>query len=181
MQIKIPLFTWMQIMIRIFRRWGSGPAFFYFEANPDPARQSNLISDHWSTLYTPVLPRLQASIVSVYCPLWLHFEPPKLLNFYYYADPDLIGSLASSCRYNRFFSCLGCSCQPGTKYYFPHRTLFHFIGPCRPGSCTLVQGPLSLSLWSWVLKWTLLNAEKNTKDFLYYKQPIKKYHAHDAS
>jgi hypothetical protein len=41
-------------------------------------------------------------------------------------------SLGSWCRwwYNRFFSCLGYSIQPITKYYFPHRTLFfHFISP----------------------------------------------------
>jgi hypothetical protein len=31
-----------------------------------------------------------------------------------------------------FVSCLGCSSQPGTIYYFPHRTLFHLISPHRP-------------------------------------------------
>ncbi len=30
-----------------------------------------------------------------------------------------------------FLSCLGCSSQPSTKYYLPHRTLFHFISPYR--------------------------------------------------
>ncbi len=28
-------------------------------------------------------------------------------------------------------SCLGCSSRPSTKYYFPHRTLFHFFCPHR--------------------------------------------------
>ncbi len=39
---------------------------------------------------------------------------------------SLVGLLDSSCRYNRFLSCLGCPSHPSTKYYFPHRTLFHF-------------------------------------------------------
>jgi hypothetical protein len=147
-----PSFTWMQYCISgsEFFVDEDPDLFFFFEANPDPARQSNLICDHWSTLQSlhGSIMSFQAFTESVYNPLWLHFEPPKLLNFYYYPDPDLVGSLGSSCGYNRFLSCLGCSSQPSTKYYFPHRTLFHFISPYRQGSCTLVQGPLSLSLWS---------------------------------
>ncbi len=27
-----------------------------------------------------------------------------------------------------------CPVQPSTKYYFPHRTLFHFISPHRPAT-----------------------------------------------
>ncbi len=49
-------------------------------------------------------------------------------------DPSLIGSLGSSCRYKRFLSCLGCYNRPSTKYFFLHRTLFHFIFPLRPAS-----------------------------------------------
>jgi hypothetical protein len=43
-----------------------------------------------------------------------------------------------ACRYNRnrFVSCLECSSQPSTKYYFPHRTLFHIISPHRPATWT---------------------------------------------
>jgi hypothetical protein len=48
--------------------------------------------------------------------------------------PSLIGSLGSSCWYNRFLSCFGCSSQPSTKCNFPHRTLFHFISPLRPAT-----------------------------------------------
>jgi hypothetical protein len=48
--------------------------------------------------------------------------------------PSLVGSLGSSCWYNRFLSCLGCSSQPLTKCYFPHRTLFHFISSHRPAT-----------------------------------------------
>jgi hypothetical protein len=33
-------------------------------------------------------------------------------------DPSLVGSLGSSCRYNRFLSCLGCSSRLSTKYFF---------------------------------------------------------------
>jgi hypothetical protein len=32
---------------------------------------------------------LYGSIVSVFGPSWLHFEPPQLLNFDFDADPDL--------------------------------------------------------------------------------------------
>jgi hypothetical protein len=51
----------------------------------------------------------------------------------YKRGPYLVGALGSSCRYNRLLSCLGCSIWPGTKYYFPHYTLFvpntqHTIG-----------------------------------------------------
>jgi hypothetical protein len=49
------------------------------------------------------------------------------------------------CRYNRFLSC---SSKTSTKYYFPHRTLFHFISPRHPATgrqsclvaCLLVSG-----------------------------------------
>ncbi len=36
-------------------------------------------------------------------------------------------SLGSPCRYRRFLSCLGCASQASTKYFFPHRTLFHYM------------------------------------------------------
>jgi hypothetical protein len=39
----------------------------------------------------------------------------------------LFDSLGLSCLYGRFWSCLGCSSRSSTKYFFPHRTLFHFI------------------------------------------------------
>jgi hypothetical protein len=51
-------------------------------------------------------------------------------------DPSLVGSLDK-----RFLSCLGCSSQPSTKYYFPHRTLFHFISPLaqQPGKAGVLS------------------------------------------
>jgi hypothetical protein len=48
--------------------------------------------------------------------------------------PTLAGSLGWS-----LLSCLGCFGQPSTKYYLPHRTLFHRAGS-RAGS------PVSVSL-----------------------------------
>jgi hypothetical protein len=47
----------------------------------------------------------------------------------YDRGPSLCGS---SCRYNGILSCLGCTSQPRTKYYFSHRTLFHFLSPLTP-------------------------------------------------
>jgi hypothetical protein len=35
-----------------------------------------------------------------------------------------VGSLGSSCRYKRFFSCIGCSSRPNTKY--PFLTILYF-------------------------------------------------------
>ncbi len=83
----------------------------------------------------------------------------------YVKGPSLIGSLGSSCRYNKFLSCFGWYCYC-TKYYFPSRTLFHFISPhhsatwagSRAGSpfCTLshihnstpkTPSPLSYICW----------------------------------
>jgi hypothetical protein len=62
--------------------------------------------------------------------------------------PSLVGSLGSSCWYNRFLSCLGCSGQASTKYYFPHRTLFHFISSHRPAAWpgSRAGSPVSVSL-----------------------------------
>ncbi len=61
--------------------------------------------------------------------------------------PSLVGSLDSSCRYNRFSPCLGNFSHPRTKYYFPHHTLFTLLvfiaqqpGGRRAGS------PVSVSL-----------------------------------
>ncbi len=66
----------------------------------------------------------------------------------YERGPSLVGSLGSSCRYNSFLSCLGGSSQPIKKYYFPNRTLFHFIRPHRPATWqAVVLGRLSLCLW----------------------------------
>ncbi len=49
--------------------------------------------------------------------------------------PSLVASLGSSRRCYRLLSCLGCSSQPCTKYFVPHRTLFHYIVPIhRPAS-----------------------------------------------
>jgi hypothetical protein len=62
--------------------------------------------------------------------------------------PSLVGSLDSSCRYNRFLSCLGCPSQPSANYYFPYRTLFKFISPQatqQPGQSG-VLGRLSLCI-----------------------------------
>jgi hypothetical protein len=43
--------------------------------------------------------------------------------------PSFVGSFGSSCRYERFLSCLRCSSQPSTKYCIPHRALFIFLCP----------------------------------------------------
>jgi hypothetical protein len=40
----------------------------------------------------------------------------------YERSSSLVGSLGSSCRYNTFSSCLGCSSQPSTNYYLPRHT-----------------------------------------------------------
>ncbi len=45
---------------------------------------------------------------------------------------SLVGSLGSSCRYKRLLSCLGCSGQPSTKYFFPRSIQFQFMCPHRP-------------------------------------------------
>ncbi len=42
--------------------------------------------------------------------------------------------MGSSCWYKKFLSCLGCSSRPSTEYFFPHRTIVHFICPHRPAS-----------------------------------------------
>jgi hypothetical protein len=62
--------------------------------------------------------------------------------------PSLFGSLGLLCRYSRLLSCLGCSSQPRTKYYVPHRTLFHVISLIghHPAQ-TVVLGRLFLCLW----------------------------------
>jgi hypothetical protein len=50
------------------------------------------------------------------------------------------------------FSCHGCSSQPSTKYYFPHRTLFHlqFISPHCPATWADRRSgsPVSLGRWA---------------------------------
>ncbi len=62
--------------------------------------------------------------------------------------PSLVGPLDSSCRYNRSLSCLGCSSQPNTKYYFPRRTFFTFLLPfAQQIGEAGVLGRLSLCLW----------------------------------
>ncbi len=58
----------------------------------------------------------------------------KANGYSYEQGPSLIGSLGLFCQYKRFLSCLGCSCQPCTKCFFPHCTLFHIICPHRPAS-----------------------------------------------
>jgi hypothetical protein len=49
-------------------------------------------------------------------------------------NPSLIGSLGLTCRYKRLLVCLGCSSRPSTKYIFPYRTQFRFLGPHRSAS-----------------------------------------------
>jgi hypothetical protein len=60
--------------------------------------------------------------------------------------PSLVGSLDSSCRYNRFLSCLSCSGQPSRKYYFRHHKLF--ISQHRPPTWAgrRAGSPVSVSL-----------------------------------
>jgi hypothetical protein len=66
----------------------------------------------------------------------------------YERGPSLVSSLGSSCRYNRFLSCLGCSSQSSIKHYFPSCTLFHFISPYRPATWagSRAGSPVSVSL-----------------------------------
>jgi hypothetical protein len=75
--------------------------------------------------------------------------------------------LACSSRYNtcRFLSCLGCSSQPRTKYYFTHCTLFHFISP-RVGQQhgqAVVLDRLSLCLWSFLKMLSKLRTASGTR------------------
>ncbi len=58
----------------------------------------------------------------------------------------------------QILSCLGCSSQPSTKYFFPHRTLFPFISPHRPGTWagSRAGSPLSVCLVVYIyLYWQL--------------------------
>jgi hypothetical protein len=55
-------------------------------------------------------------------------EAAKLLFWGY------INGIFVAVRYQIVFFCLGCSSQPSTKYFSPHRTLFHFLCPHRPAS-----------------------------------------------
>jgi hypothetical protein len=100
MQNRLPQFvpglprirvTSMQIRNRIhlfisMRTWIRGLFIFYFYVDPDLA--SLLIkvmrfSDHWTTDPPGLHLSLHASTSSVHGPLRLHFEPIKLLNFYF--------------------------------------------------------------------------------------------------
>ncbi len=67
--------------------------------------------------------------------------------------PSLVASLpivglAMAVSYSRFLSCLGCSSQPRTQYYFPRRTLFHFFSRHRPATWGVRRAgsPVSVSL-----------------------------------
>jgi hypothetical protein len=51
------------------------------------------ICDHWSIDLQGSILSPQASIVSVHGPTWLCFEPLKLLNFEFIADPDQLFTL----------------------------------------------------------------------------------------
>ncbi len=81
--------------------------------------------------------------------------------------PSLFGLLASRAGTIDFLSCLGCSSQPSTKYYSPHRTLFHFIiVPIaqHPGQSVLL-GRLPLCLWSKHI-WCLCKETTTTEKLL---------------
>jgi hypothetical protein len=66
----------------------------------------------------------------------------------YERGPFLVGLLCLLCRLNRFLSCLGCFSQFSTKYYFSHRTLFHFINPHRQATWagSHAGSPIAVSL-----------------------------------
>ncbi len=53
---------------------------------------------------------------------------------YKWRGPSLIGLMGSPRRHKRLLSCLGCSFQPSTKYFFPNRPLFQFICPQCPAT-----------------------------------------------
>ncbi len=59
----------------------------------------------------------------------------------------LVGSLGLSCLYKRFLFCLSCSSRPGTKYFFPHRTLVQFICLHRLASCKHIRTFVASVLW----------------------------------
>jgi len=61
--------------------------------------------------------------------------------------PSLVGSLGSSCWYNRFLSCLGCSSQPSTNVIFLTERFFTLWVPVaqKPGQA-VVLGRQSLFL-----------------------------------
>jgi hypothetical protein len=59
----------------------------------------------------------------------------------------LVGSLGLSCRYKRFFFCLGCSSRPSTKYFFTIVHFFNFFVPnAQQAGQAAVRGRLSLSV-----------------------------------
>jgi hypothetical protein len=67
----------------------------------------------------------------------------------YERGPSLVGWLGSSCHAGtRYFcpalSALPCS-RPNTKYFFPHRTLFHFICLHHPASSAGSRAGLRVS------------------------------------
>ncbi len=71
------------------------------------------------------------------------------LTEYKWSGPSVVGSLGSSCRYKRFLSCLGCSNQNSTKYFFslPHTFWHYCMCPHRPAIWEdVVQGRLSLNM-----------------------------------
>ncbi len=64
---------------------------------------------------------------------------------------SLVGSLGSSCRYKRLLSCLGCSGQPSTKYFFFSPYNFSiYVSPSPSNLDTgqaVVQGRLTLNVY----------------------------------
>jgi hypothetical protein len=73
-----------------------------------------------------------------------------LLEYTYERGPSLVGSSGSSCRYNRFLSCLGCFIQPSTNIIFLPAHFFPLFVPICPatwsGGQAVVLGRQSLCL-----------------------------------
>jgi hypothetical protein len=73
----------------------------------------------------------------------------------YERGPSLVGLFGLTCQYKRLLSCLGCSSQPSTKYFFPLRTLLYFtlfVPNAQQAGQAVVPGRRSLNmrLWSYL-------------------------------
>jgi hypothetical protein len=65
----------------------------------------------------------------------------------YVGGPSLVGSLGLSCRYMKFFSCLGCRSRPSSKYLFLTVHYFNsFVPFAQQAGQAAVLGRLSLSM-----------------------------------
>ncbi len=77
---------------------------------------------------------------------WPLLTPEANGNFWstcttYERGPSFVGSLGSSCRYKRFLSCLRCTSQPSTKYFF--LTAHYFTSIVPSWACSRAASPVT--------------------------------------